>query len=680
MKRVMYLAVALTAAAVGPNALLAAEAAPRKELASGLKAPESVAMGADGKAYVSIIGEFDKAGDGSIVRIEDGKAVPYATGLDDPKGLAFAGKFLYVTDKNRIVRIDGEGKTSVFVAAEAFPNPPLFLNDLVAEPADGTLYVSDSGDLKGAKGAVYRISPKGEVTTLIDQTKVPELNAPNGLLMDGQFFLLMGDFGTGNLYRVALADGKTTKIAEGMGSIDGVVNDHFGRLYVSDWKGGKVFVIGRPEMKPILLAEGMKSSADFCYDFAANALIVPDMMAGTVVSIPATVPGYEVDQTPLPLKPTVAFPDLEWTGWSPETADGKPFQFRPILLTHAGDGSNRVFVASQQGVVHAFPNDPKVKKTEIFVDLQDRVAYDDKTNEEGFLGLAFHPKFKENGEFYVFYTTKTAKLTNVVSRFRTMKGDATKGNPASEEVLLRIEKPFWNHDGGTVAFGPDGMLYITHGDGGKADDPFDNGQKMSTPLGKVLRIDVDGRDKGKAYAVPKDNPFVGSNEKADVMPEIWAYGFRNIWRFAFDSKTGDLWAGDVGQNLWEEIDLVTKGGNYGWARREGMHPFGKNGVGATAGLVDPVWEYHHDIGKSITGGAVYRGDRLPELHGSYVYADYVSGRVWAMTYDAAAKRATANRLLVEKGQPIYSFGEDEKGELYFLTSTLNGKGVFRFEK
>ena len=329
----------------------------------------------------------------------------------------------------------------------------------------------------------------------------------------------------------------------------------------------------------------------------------------------------------MPLETAVAFPNLKWTGWEPETATGKANPFRPILLTHAGDGSKRVFVATEQGVVYAFANDQKATKTHVFLDLRDRVAYDDNTNEEGFLGMAFHPQFKQNGELFVFYTRKTPKLTNVVSRFRLAKDDPTRADPASEQELLRFTKPFWNHDGGTIVFRPDGYLYVFHGDGGSANDPYDNGQNLKTLLGKVLRIDVDKKDDGKHYAVPKDNPFV---DHKDAAPEIWAYGLRNVWRMAFDRKTGQLWAADVGQNLYEEINLITKGGNYGWNRREGLHPFGARGTGPRPEFIEPIWEYHHDVGKSLTGGTVYRGKRLPELDGAYLYGDYVTGKLWAL--------------------------------------------------
>ena len=331
--------------------------------------------------------------------------------------------------------------------------------------------------------------------------------------------------------------------------------------------------------------------------------------AGAVTAIPARVPTEAVTAAPLPIATELAFPKLKWTGWEPETPDGKANPLRPIVLTHAGDGSGRVFVADQHGVVHVVANDPAATETSLFLDITDRVRYNDKSNEEGLLGLAFHPKFRQTGELFAFYTPRDESGVNVVSRFRAAPGDPTRADPATEERLLKIEKPFWNHDGGTIAFGPDGMLYITHGDGGSGNDPFDNGQSLASLLGTILRIDVDRRDPGKAYAIPKDNPFVNTE---GARPEIWAYGFRNVWRMAFDPKTGRLWAGDVGQNLYEEIDIVERGGNYGWNRREGLHPFGPRGTGPRKGLTDPIWEYNHDVGRSITGGTVYRGKRLPE--------------------------------------------------------------------
>jgi glucose/arabinose dehydrogenase len=332
-------------------------------------------------------------------------------------------------------------------------------------------------------------------------------------------------------------------------------------------------------------------------------------------------------------------------------------------------------IPSQHGVIHVFPNDQKAAKTEIFLDIQDRVVYNDNQNEEGFLGLAFHPNYKSTGEFFVFYTPKNARNTNIMSRFRVRKDNPNQADPASEEELLRLRKPFWNHDGGTVCFGPDGYLYVTHGDGGAANDPFNNGQNLKSMLGKVLRIDVDHKANGKNYAIPKDNHFVGRD---DALGEIYAYGLRNIWRMAFDRKTGVLWAADVGQNLYEEIDLIVSGGNYGWNLREGLHPFGARGAGPRKDLIDPIWEYHHDVGKSLTGGSVYRGKRLPELEGAYLYADYVSAKIWALRYDPAQRRVTANQPIRDPNVPVLSFGEDEAGDVYFLTYTPTGRGIYRF--
>lgn len=336
---------------------------------------------------------------------------------------------------------------------------------------------------------------------------------------------------------------------------------------------------------------------------------------------------------------------------------------RPIVLTHAGDGSNRVFVASQLGKVWVFPNKPDVEEAELFFDWQPKTTYKDNENEEGFLGMCFHPKYKENGQFFVYYTTREAPHVSVVSRFRVSKDDSDKADPKSEEEIIRIPQPWWNHNGGTICFGPDGFLYIALGDGGKANDVFKNAQNLGTLLGSILRIDVDHKSNGKNYAIPADNPFVS---REGACPEIYAYGLRNPWRIAFDHKTGLLWCADVGQDLWEEIDLIVKGGNYGWSIREGKHPFGPDGVGPRADLVEPIWEYYHTVGKSITGGNVYRGKKVPELAGHYLYADYVTGLLWALKYDEKEKKVLANRSIKGNIHPVLSFGEDEAGETYYL--------------
>lgn len=357
----------------------------------------------------------------------------------------------------------------------------------------------------------------------------------------------------------------------------------------------------------------------------------------------------EVDASPLAIEAVRAYPNLKFD--------------LPVSLTHAGDGSGRTFLVAQKGVIHILPKEESGAETTEFLDISEKTLYKDNENEQGLLGLAFHPKYQENGEFFVYYSVKKPLLTTVISRFRVSKDDPNKADPKSEEEIWRLSHPYWNHKGGTIVFGPDGYLYVGLGDGGAANDPHGNGQNLKTQLGSILRIDVDRADAGKKYAIPKDNPFVG---RKDAAPEIYAFGVRNIWRMAFDRKTGKLWAGDVGQDIWEEINIIEKGGNYGWNLREGMHPFGRRGVEKRADFVEPIWEYHHNVGKSITGGHVYRGKKLPELEGMYLYADYVTGLMWALAYDEAAKKVTANRPIHAQPLPVMSFGEDEAGEAYFL--------------
>ena len=363
--------------------------------------------------------------------------------------------------------------------------------------------------------------------------------------------------------------------------------------------------------------------------------------------LPALALAQKVDESPLPLKMDRAFPELRI--------------LRPTVFTTAGDGTERIFTTTQQGIINVMPNDQKITETSPFLDISDKVMYKDRENEEGLLGLAFHPKYKDNGQFFVYYTTTDAPHTSVISRFRVSKDDPNKADPKSEEELMRNPQPFWNHNGGNIIFGPDGYLYIGLGDGGSGNDPMGNGQNLETLLGSILRIDVDHKDEGKNYAIPKDNPFV---DKPGARPEIYAYGVRNIWGMSFDKKTGLFWAADVGQNLWEEIDIIVKGGNYGWNIREGFHKFAGKTEEKPEGVIDPIWEYHHDLGKSITGGHVYRGKRLPDLVGYYIYADYVTGKVWALKYDEKAKKVTENRSIESTSMPYMCIGEDAEGELY----------------
>jgi glucose/arabinose dehydrogenase len=390
----------------------------------------------------------------------------------------------------------------------------------------------------------------------------------------------------------------------------------------------------------------------------------------------------EVDQRPLDVRVVPAFPNLQWPGWVTGEDEGRSRDPRPLLLTGAGDGTDRIFVVSQYGSVHVWPNNPAAGEMRTFLDIRERVQYDDRMNEEGLLGLAFHPKYKDNGEFFVYYTAKPTRANphlSIISRFRVSKDDPDKADPESEEVIMTIKQPYWNHNGGTVVFGPDGYLYVGLGDGGLRDDVHGHAQNLKTLLGSILRIDVDHKDSGLQYAIPKDNPFANRN---DARGEIWAYGIRNVWRIVFDRETGDLWAGDVGQDLWEEIDIIRRGGNYGWNLREAMHPAtpidprGAKGTPPRPEFIEPIWEYHHEVGKSITGGNVYRGTQVPELEGGYLYADFVSGQIWALWYDTSKNQVTANREILEKGLPVMSFGEDDSGETYFVTQE---GGIHKFE-
>lgn len=326
----------------------------------------------------------------------------------------------------------------------------------------------------------------------------------------------------------------------------------------------------------------------------------------------------------------------------------------PIGLFNAGDGSGRLFVIEQGGTIRVLQNGA-VGETP-FLDIQDRVS---AGGERGLLGLAFHPKFEENRRFFVNYTSDAGGLHTVISEF-TVDPATGRADPASERILLTIPQPFSNHNGGTILFGPDGFLYIGMGDGGAGNDPQNNAQNLGTPLGKMLRIDVDQKAGGKEYAVPADNPFVSTPGAA---PEIWAYGLRNPWRFSFDRQAGLLYVGDVGQNAREEIDVIRKGGNYGWRVMEGMicTP-GVNPDCDKSPYLLPILDYPRSEGTTVVGGYVYRGSAIPNLPGAYLYADFGSGRLWMLRYDGSA--VSDQRLLLETGKNISSFGEDEQGELY----------------
>lgn len=329
---------------------------------------------------------------------------------------------------------------------------------------------------------------------------------------------------------------------------------------------------------------------------------------------------------------------------------------RPVDLQYPPDSTNRIFVVEQAGIISVFPNDPDAETKETFLDIRAKV--DDGGNEEGLLGLAFHPDYKTNGFFYVNYTASSPNRT-VISRFKVSDSNPNQADPGSEAELLTFTQPYSNHNGGQVSFGPDGYLYIATGDGGSGGDPQENGQDRSTLLGKILRIDVDNPEGGKQYGIPPDNPFADNDQ---YRPEIYAYGLRNPWRFSFDPASGRLWAGDVGQNAWEEIDIIEKGGNYGWNTMEANHCFDPRNGCDRSDLKTPIHEYGRDEGISITGGFVYHGPSLPELKGKYIYADYATRRVWSLDHTDLSN--PANTLLFEADFNISSFGVDQNHELY----------------
>ncbi len=366
----------------------------------------------------------------------------------------------------------------------------------------------------------------------------------------------------------------------------------------------------------------------------------------------APTPGVENTRAP---QSVTSLPDPSGYTWQ-TIANGLS---NPVGLTSPKDGSDRLFILEQAGIIRILKNDALLPTP--FLDIRDRVG--SRGSEQGLLGLAFHPNYAENGYFYINYTDLSGNT--VIARFSVSTDDPERADPGSETRLLSVRQPYPNHNGGMLAFGPDRYLYLGLGDGGSGGDPQGNGQSLDTLLGKILRIDV---DHGSPYAIPDSNPFANDEGKK---PEIWAYGLRNPWRFSFDRQTGDLYIGDVGQNLWEEIDYLPAGSpggaNFGWNYFEGLHAYDNRVAPSNLGSIPPVAEYSHSQGCSVTGGVVYRGTSLPEWQGVYLYADYCSGNVWGLL--GKPQNNWANALLFENTGRITSFGEDEQGEVYLVDHT-----------
>ena len=332
---------------------------------------------------------------------------------------------------------------------------------------------------------------------------------------------------------------------------------------------------------------------------------------------------------------------------------------RMVYLTYPEGMPDRLYLVLQPGRIMVFDNVPNPSSPKTFLDIRNKVS--DRGNEEGLLGLAFDPDYRNNGYFYVYYSAASPRRS-VIARYHVPPGTDSV-DPSTEKIIMEIGQPFSNHNGGQVTFGPDRYLYVGLGDGGSGGDPRGHGQNLRTLLGAILRIDVSALDETGSYTVPPDNPFVGVE---GARPEIWAYGLRNPWRFSFDRETGDLWTGDVGQNKLEEIDIIRPGLNYGWNIMEGTSCFRNSGCDSE-GLEPPVAEYGRNGGCSVTGGYVYRGSRLPSLVGAYLYGDFCTGNIWALRHDDG--QVVEQALIADTDLQISSFAEGPDGEVYILSFT-----------
>ena len=410
----------------------------------------------------------------------------------------------------------------------------------------------------------------------------------------------------------------------------------------------RLWIIGAIVGMVLVAACSQESSPEPQSEEPVVATVQSQAPTATMTS-PATEPPSPTD-TPVPPE-SRNWPEIVLV----ETISGLK---RPVDFANAGDGSGRLYVVEQAGLVQLFSDG--VKGETPFLDIRDRV---DCCGEKGLLGIAFSPDFATSRAFYVNYTTiLPGSLHTRVSRFY-LRDDAHLADSATEEIILEFHQPWGNHNGGHLVFGPDGYLWIGTGDGGSGGDPQDNGQKGQTLLGKMLRIDVTTPTEAR-YLTPADNPFVGNDEFLD---EIWAYGLRNPWRYSFDRETGDLYIADVGQNAWEEVSFQpadSRGGeNYGWRITEGLHCFNPAVGCPTVDLTLPVAVYGRESGQSITGGFVYRGADHPSLQGIYFFADYVSGRIWGLRQVDGFWEA---RMMLDTSHNVSSFGEDEAGNLYLV--------------
>lgn len=329
----------------------------------------------------------------------------------------------------------------------------------------------------------------------------------------------------------------------------------------------------------------------------------------------------------------------------------------PVDLQQPADGSGRFFVVEQAGTIRIIQNG--VVLAPPFLDITSKV--DSSGTEMGLLGLAFTPGFAQNHRFFVHYDRSIGgQIQSVIAEYQVSASDANQADPASERILLTVNQPFTNHKGGQLAFGSDGFLYIGLGDGGSEGDPLGNGQNLQTLLGKMLRIDVNATGPGTQYSVPPDNPFVSGGG----LPEIWAYGLRNPWRFSFDRANGNLFAADVGGDRIEEVNLITRGGNFGWNITEGTLCFNPASGCNETGLILPIAEYDHSEGNAIIGGYVYHGTSVPALQHAYIFGDLGTGKIWILTQGSAE---TFNRtLLLTTGRTLSSFGQDQAGEVYVV--------------